>query len=214
MTAHINLRRLLLLSLLITILLGSCQPKPTHTFEIAVMGELLTMWPEMGYDLETSWPDLKKAYPSKVVYTITAQDIVTYDWEDQTILLSAEATDAIEEKLGDCEPGYFDFCLNFHGFVVVYDGTPLYGGLFQHNAPIQSPFSFPIIYVMPEREPGEFAIRPTNTGWMGDFTAEEWQPIRDERIKSLFEELNKTGDLNIDPGYDTPLNNWPPQPTQ
>lgn len=178
----------------------SCAKQPVSgAFELVILNESIVQGqPGLGYSRETSDPAIMDAYPSQVNYTITAADIEKYVWDDQEIVLTANASKAFVDRFGACETALgrtedLQTCLGLNPFAVMYDGQYSFGGLFLGDAPISTSYVFPIIY--PQYTDGRviFRLQPDNGGFLngGVYTAEEWQLIKDERIKALFEKLGK-----------------------
>ncbi|HNB51027.1 MAG TPA: hypothetical protein PK530_03745 [Anaerolineales bacterium] len=170
-----------------------------HSFEIAFLGSDLdpnNFSKRLGHTLESSWVVLKEAYPSKVKYSLTVDDIETYNWSEQVITLTPEATNNLIEHF-DCH-AYVSFdCLYHHAFVVIFDGVPKYGGLFFPNPYTQESIDYPLIYprlvgnemelqVLPYL--GFAFIQPPEGYTIPD---EDWRTIKDEDIRVYFKELGK-----------------------
>ena len=194
--------RIFLLALLSSLI--SCNVTGENTqmskdseFQLAVLDERIKIFPKgLGQDWQTAWPVLQAAYPSNVAYTISARDIDSYDWSEQIITLNTQASVAILDKFyvtdTHCENNQNKkTCLLSRAFVVVYQGAPLYGGIFLADQPMAARFQYPIIYPMlTANEHIAFIIRPY-TSITKTYGADDWLLIKDERIEALFAGLGK-----------------------
>lgn len=163
----------------------------THSFRIAMLDQNVAFQPPgLGATIESSWPILQSAYPSKVVYTVTEEDIDTYNWIDQTIELSPQASkrfiEFFECNLDDTYP----VCTELYSFVSLFDDAPIYGGRF---IVAMSPLvlRFPIIYAKMSSGIVTFSIRPFHPTETIELDNPAWEVIRNENVKSIFLELNK-----------------------
>ncbi len=184
-------RMTLLLSLCFMFILTSClSPKGTpsgsgQSFEIALLqGDEISRPPGLGNTTQSSWQVLQKAFPSKVVGRISLEDIETYQWEEQIITLTPHAS---KEIAATCE---IDMLRAPCGFVVVVNGTPLYGGLITSPMTEQA-IDYPVIYLKEDGGRVTLAIRPYHSVLGLDQDDPAWQAIRDIRIESIFARLGK-----------------------
>lgn len=191
--------RVLLLGILVG--LTSCSFTKENTevnknpmFQLVILDEQIKIFPRgLGQDWQTAWPVLQSAYPSNTAYIINESDIESYNWSEQIITLTAQASAAVLQTYNppsvDCQKGNNKkVCLLSRAFVVVYDGAPLYGGIFWVDYTATS-FQYPIIYPMLSPEGSlTFTVRP-HTSLTGMFGSDDWILIKDERIMSLFAEL-------------------------
>ena len=116
----------------------------------------------LGYQAQDALPDINAIKESDTLFAINLNDIETYDWDQQTITLTREATEqlaialdnhvesseAVEalmgmrESLGRGNP--FERALYTKAFLVKVDDHPLYGGIFLH-AISQMAIDYPVI---------------------------------------------------------------------
>ncbi len=175
----------LVLSLASCTSLKEAPPDSRQLFQIAMLrGDEISRAPGLGSTIESSWPVLQKAFPSGSVHSITPDDIEMYEWADQTITLTAQASTTVAKVLQKETPQ------TLWGFVVVVDGKPLYGGVFTYPMTARS-IGYPVIYEDEADGRVTFTIRPYHSvlGIPQDDPA--WQGIRDSRVKSIFSELGK-----------------------
>jgi hypothetical protein len=163
-------------------------PRQVHSFEIAfVKSDEMNSPPGLGHTVETSWPILRRAYPAGVIYRITVDDIETYDWMEQTITLTGRGSAALAQVIyEDGKPGW----IRVHPFVVVLDGTPLYGGLiwFAGSAMV---IDFPVIYLGTLDDRITLTIRPIHSFYSFEPNDPAWSTIKDERIRVVLAEADK-----------------------
>lgn len=168
------------------------QMKKDSEFQLAVLDQRIKIFPKgLGQDWQTAWPVLQTAYPSNVAYIISEHDIDNYDWSKQIITLTSQASTTILERFYvsaiDCENNdNKKACLLSRAFVVVYQGSPLYGGIFLADQPMAARFQYPIIYlIFTTDEHVAFIIRPY-TSITKTYGEDDWFRIKDERIKAFF----------------------------
>jgi hypothetical protein len=171
-----------------TLFYGCESKNKTNAFLISILEQDVNSRPPgLGYSMQSAWPVLQEAYPSKSVYEITADGIDNYNWMDQTITLTSEATDSFIEYFNDCDENDLEACLTNRAFVVVYENTPIYGGIFFTKAPIAPAYHFPVIYLDLVNGVLELKIRPGNS-ILENYSEKEWEIIRDNRVKAFFVE--------------------------
>ena len=195
------LARIFLLALLSSLIscdvLGeNAQISKDSEFQIAVLGYQSKTGPAgLGNSWQTAWPVLQEAYPSHVEYTISVDDIASYDWSEQIISLTTQASTAMLDKYEvtntDCVKNRGKVCVIRQAFVVVYQGEPLYGGIFWIKDDMGAEaILYPIIAsIVTDDGHVAFIIRPDNS--IFDHSADDWLLIKDKRIEELFAELGK-----------------------
>lgn len=175
-----------------------------RSFTIAILSEEKSYdsWQEMGYTRGSSWPIFLDAYQSSQdAYRIETNDIDVYDWSEQTITLTAKASEAMINTF-ECIPDDRFPCAGMSVFVVVVDQSPAYGGLIMDPySPLG--FQFPVIYPTIRGDRMIFAIRPVHhhksasgfdESYWFDLDESYWAGIMDQRVKALFDRLGKLGD--------------------
>jgi hypothetical protein len=164
----------------------------TPLFQISILDDDIGAFDKgLGQDWETAWPTLQKAYPSKVEYSFTEDDIESYDWSNQIITLTPQASENfLKNSTAILNKHSLDY-IHGYAFVTVYESTPIYGGIFMPNIPIATAYSYPIIY--PDIVDGQilFKIRSRHMDFETKHDSPEWKRIKDERVKTLFERLGK-----------------------
>ena len=168
---------------------GSVESQPS--FQLAVLRDWVAFQPPgLGYTTATSWPILKAAYPSEVVFNITEDDVETYNWTEQKIILTKKSSLVFLEAL-DCEENQQSFtCILLNSFVVALDEVPVYGGQFILPAS-QAAIRFPVIYVSIVDDNVILDIRPIHAFGGIEETEPGWAVIKDQRIEQIFAHLNK-----------------------
>ena len=160
-------------------------------FNIAVLDKtLFTNPPGLGYSKDTSWPLLKSAYPTKVIFQLGISDIESYDWSKQEITLNESGNEKIISNIHSCVLQKVDLCLASTPFVVVFNQKPVYGGLIQQKIPIATAYNFPIIFTDLVNDKVVFSIRPKNSLQV-QYNDEDWNPIKDPEILNYFELQDK-----------------------
>ena len=205
MNPNRNSRSVLVMIFLLALLLSliSCNVTGENTqaskdseFQLVVLDYQVTRYGELGHNWQTAWPVLQAAYPSHAACTISADAIDSYDWSEQIITLTTQASVAIldiyEVTSEDCRKNRDKVCLIRLAFVVVYQGKPLYGGIFWIKDYMGAEaFLYPIIYSMITADGRvAFIIRPNNLS-SETYSADDWLLIKDKRIEALFAELGK-----------------------
>ena len=195
------LARIFLLALLSSLI--SCnvtsenaQISKDSEFQLVVLDYEVTRYGGLGQDWQTAWPVLQAAYPSHVEYTISAGAIDSYDWSEQIIYLTDQASVAMLDKYEvtseDCHKNRGKVCVIPQAFLVVYQGEPLYGGIFWiKDDMVAYAIMYPIIASM-TTDDGHvaFIIRPYKS-ISKTYSADDWLLIKDKRIEALFAELGK-----------------------
>lgn len=151
---------------------------------------------------ETFWPALQKAYPSGSIFDITENEIETYDWANQIITLTPNASKALFDAISckDIDRTYqYPFCLDNKPFIVVLDGVSVYGGISSFPGS-QRAFPAPISIVYFTQQSGIISATifrrsdpaeiPTRNRPLGSPTIDT-DALRDFRIKELFAQLRK-----------------------
>jgi hypothetical protein len=94
----------------------------------------------LGSELEKAWPKLKGVELDKSpVLIITAEDIETYNWSQQKITLTPEATNRLDKVL------WGKIAMSKNVFAVTFKGNWLYGGIVT-EASSAAWVSYPVIY--------------------------------------------------------------------
>jgi hypothetical protein len=160
-------------------------------FNIAILDKnIFTNPPGLGYSIDTSWPILKSAYPTKVIFQLEISDIESYDWSKQEITLNESGNEKIINNIHSCEIQTVDLCLASTPFIVVFNRKPVYGGLIQQKIPIATAYNFSIIFTDLVNDKVVFSIRPNNS-LLEQYNDEDWIPIKDPEILNYFEQQDK-----------------------
>lgn len=119
-------------------------------------------WGGLGlrYDWATAWPILQRQDRTRCAASLTERDVSTYRCGKHELVLTPAASAALRAALSSRNRGESPD-LDLRGFVVAFDGRPLYGGIFLFPMSAMG-ISFPVIY--PRREGARLvlAIRPTH----------------------------------------------------
>ncbi len=184
----------ILVVILIPILVGAYFRSNTdpNSFRIVILDrDIDTTRAWLGSEIETAWPILLNAYPSKEIHEINVSDIERYNWKNQTILLTSEASRTFVERFPTCaktgtySPGE---CLTNYHFLTMVKEKPIYGGIILNGTPIATAYNFPILYIQWKNGKIQLILRPYNTLTLteNDFSKEDWRVIKDEGIWQLF----------------------------
>lgn len=129
------------------------------------------------YDRDEKWEAFyQKSDLSHIL--VEDKDIEVYDWENQTIILTKEASTRINDTLGD--------------FIVVLGDKRLYGGRGIHIASAM-PIRFPVIYTMENSGRTELVIRSAHelSHDKPNLDDELWERIASPEIKEHFQSQGK-----------------------
>ena len=168
--------------------------KGNSTFEIHILADSFDSL-KLGYKWDAAWRVLKQVYPQYTLATITDQDIEEYNWSEQTIKLTTNATQSLLSKFKVSSASEIDmvFGVSHRAFVVTLDGSPQYGGLFLVRGS-QMAISYPVIY-MDYQDNGNLVltIRPFHTVITGDLAPSDqaWAIVRQESIRSSLAQTDK-----------------------
>ncbi|MFZ5881279.1 MAG: hypothetical protein ACOY0R_18085 [Chloroflexota bacterium] len=162
---------------------------PLLSYELAFLqSEDFAKPPGLGYTLESSWPLLLKAHPDHIVLSITQEDITNYDWDEQTIHLTADKSALFRKKFIDIS---WDKPVMPVGFIILLDNVPEYGGIY--TAPtVPAAFRYPVIYCSFEDDDTiSLVIRPFQLAVEISKGNPAWDSILNIRVKDFFERLGK-----------------------
>lgn len=151
--------------------MGACVPSPVNvttptstierlvtnmsakSFNLYILHQRL---PISCYKLEKCWPLLKQADVKDSDFVISQNDIETYNWSNQTITLTLEATNRLKGTFsGDLSNLGFERI----AFVTTLDDEWLYGGIFLDLS--QQPYSFPLIFTDSSGTQAILYLRPS-----------------------------------------------------
>ncbi len=118
-------------------------------------------------DKETFETSLRSVGLQESLVIIDASDIEAYDWSHQTLTLTEETTSKlrnISHELNPNIPNESLFGLSKHGFVVIFNGEWLYGGIFTEAGSAMR-HSYPVIYfdLTEDHKQTMLKIRPTHS---------------------------------------------------
>lgn len=153
-------------------------------FEIAILDFNAREEPEF-YDMKFNelMGVIVDQYPSNAIYSISGENIETYDWENQVITLSENETQNLVSYFFCNFPGT---CLAGQGFVVIHKGEVKYGGVFSFRIDRAQYIDFPLIYPELEDKKLKLTITPNNSR-----TSIIWERIKVEDIRLDFEREGK-----------------------
>lgn len=144
---------------------------------------------ELGYDLDPAWALIQGGYASSIGLSLSEGDVETYDWDNQILTLNSSSSQAVVSNFAqtDEQRDHPEAALDQRVFVVLLDGTPVYGGIFLHPMSSMGIY-FPVIHV--ESQDGQlgFILRPVQSV-LEDYSAYEpdWHGIKDSGIREAFE---------------------------
>jgi hypothetical protein len=163
----------------------------TH-FELHILDESSVQL-RLGYDFQPAWTVLKRAYRSRIAFTITEREVETYEWSRQVITLRPGPSEELVAKLArnDEERRHPEAALDLRGFVVVLDGHPVYGGIFMQPLSAMG-IDFPVTYARLADSRLVLSLRPGHEV-SGDYASYEplWHGIKDPRIRDVFAEAGR-----------------------
>ena len=158
---------------------GAGDATPTCAFQI----ELYECYWHLlgGYTVKEFEDRLKKCTAGKKPLVVGSADIVSYDWTDQKVTLTADATTRLLASLPK------DWVRSHGGnmaFVVTLKGAWLYAGVF-YNEMGAAAIAFPVIHIDQANGQLTFRIKPglNNLG--------SWAPIKQDKIKECFRGVGK-----------------------
>lgn len=169
-------------------------------FKLYILAERWGFDVRLGYAFDTSQAILQDIALDAPLDIITEDDIETYDWAEQLITLTPEATVRLMESLNltDEGSGYgANMALDNQIFVVELAGERLYGGIFTFGFSAKG-LDFPVIYHQFEKGQLHLAIRPYQGGLTPGpdrsyqdmpLTPEHRARIEPEALATLFEML-------------------------
>jgi len=112
---------------------------------------------DLGYERERAWIILKEADLDSSSFVITEDDIESYDWSEQSIMLTLEAT----TKLRESTSSHSGFDMMEKGFVVTLNNEWLYGGVvLESGSPMA--IEYPVLYPATYGERTVFRLRPVH----------------------------------------------------
>jgi len=143
----------------------------------------------LGYTWEQAWPILKAAYPGSVWRQWTLEDIAAYQWNSQTFLLTAGAT---KEFRANFPPSSSLNKLDHRAFVVRYDDTPAFGGLFLERGSAMA-IRYPVFYIDENTDSTiSLILRPYHTSYeMPPLSHPSWDHVGLDKLRSIFDEEGK-----------------------
>jgi hypothetical protein len=162
---------------------------PLLSYELTFLqSEDFAKQPGLGYTLESSWPLLLKAYPDHIIFSITQEDITNYDWDEQTLHLTADKSVLFRKRFIDIS---WDKPVTPVGFIVLLDNAPDYGGIYTYPT-VSTAFRYPVIYYLLEDDDTiSLVIRPFQRLTEISKSSPSWDSILNIRIKDFFERLGK-----------------------
>jgi Cytochrome P460 len=172
-------------------------------FKLTILREKWLFDIQLGYEFDESQRILKDIPIVNPLDVISENDIESYDWAEQIITLTPEATSRLMSslELTNTEDTYLNnMDLDNRIFIVELNGARLYGGTFTFGMSAKG-LDFPTIYHQIENDRLMLAIRPSNGGLIPSDTqsyaevnlsAERRARIEWDEIKILFERLQKS----------------------
>jgi hypothetical protein len=147
----------------------------------------------LGYTSEKSWPILQSRYKHATLVTVTSLDIGEYHWVKQRIILTAEATESLNErfKIGGDNSLSANLGIPHRAFVVTVDGQPVYGGIFLDRGS-QMAVRYPVIYAGEDKN-GLITmdLRPAHSTFELDSSDPAWEIVRPDCIHDIFARAGK-----------------------
>ncbi len=162
----------------------STAPVSSPRFQVHILNQ---HWVS-GYTRESVWPTLKEMNWEEHVWVITEDDIEAYDWSQQTITMTHEATTQLKNSIDDEMLARWVALKQL--FVVTYDNEWLYGGVFSEQGSAAG-IQFPVIWLdYYEKEQFVLHVRPDNGWWplppTQDRQGEVWDAIQNPEVRALF----------------------------
>ena len=157
------------------------------SFQIHILEE---KWNQLGlgYEFERSQVILEKITSDSL--TLLANDIDTYNWPEQSITLTLEASAKVRAILP--QEKSLSMELERRGVAITLDGSFLYGGIFLEPGSAMA-ISYPVIYIQESGEQVVFLIRPVHSVLLNyqDFDQADKDVIALQQIHDLFSNLGK-----------------------
>lgn len=155
-----------------------------------LQGDLSSL--ELGSDLRVAWDIIQRVYLTTIAFSLTENDVESYDWSEQVIVFTPEASSRLISTLAgsDSEKLSPTQVLGYRAFLVTLNDKPIYGGVFMFP-PSAMGIKYPVIYAQFADEKLSFKIRPIHS-FVGYASVEpDWNGIRDEGIHDLFNQIGK-----------------------
>ena len=171
---------------------------PLHSFRLVILRQ---EWADLspGYSLDTATTAINSADRSDPLISIDSNDIDSYDWAGQNIVL----TPAASAKFQALAPGpksavALRRALDMHGFVAVFDDAPVYGGMVL-GAMSQMPVRYPvlrvevvgdraILHILPAQIPmAQTDVPAERSRWAAAISSEakDWSTLPDKTQESI-----------------------------
>jgi hypothetical protein len=150
---------------------------------------------ELRSDWQTVWDIIQRVYPTTIAFSLTENDVESYDWSEQVIVFTPEASSRLISTLAGSDseklsPAYATQVLGYRAFLVTLNDQPIYGGVFM-LPPSAMGIKYPVIYAQLADEKFSLKIRPIHS-FTGYASVEpDWNGIRDEGIHDLFNQMGK-----------------------
>lgn len=182
---------LMVCSILFLGLLTSCSgsQKAGSCFQLYILGSDLDEL-ELGNDPDQAWGVLAQVDLGASTWVIDQDDIETYNWSEQSITLTQNASSRLVQHLS--EWSYLPIALSHRGFVATIDGDKLYGGVFlEAGSPMAIPW--PVIYPDVSGETVVLRLRPAHplSARYQDLDPSARSVIEIERVRDFFRRRGK-----------------------
>jgi hypothetical protein len=147
---------------------------------------------ELRSDLRAAWDIIQRVYPTTIAFSLTEDDVESYDWSEQVIVFTPEASSSLISTLAgsDSEKLSPAQILGYRAFLVTLNNKPLYGGVFMFPMSAMR-INYPVIYAQFAEEKLSFKIRPIHSVIGYSSVEPHWNGIRDEGIHDVFSQIGK-----------------------
>jgi hypothetical protein len=143
---------------------------------------------DLGLTVESSWSILSSLDLSSPLVVFRSEDIATFEWGSQSLLLSEAASGQLRSLTPLVAP---DVALNDHVFLVTLDDARLYGGIVEYPEEARL-VDYPVIHVVPAVPQVWLDIRPhSGPNVYGADPPQMRSRIEKAELRSYFESLGK-----------------------
>lgn len=210
------------------VVLAACAPTPNdssaqaYDISITIYNDSWSSL-QLRYDADHAQDVLTHLTDGTPLYTITPDEIASYNWTSQVLTLTPAATQDLTAALKNATYGQQSVLIEFYdsidfgnaldralytkAFVVTIDGQPIYGGIFL-DLYSQMAIDYPVMRIWERDGSAQLALLPTHlpfslvddprSTFATDNTAVFRDLIRDDRVRELFESQDKLVE-SVDP---------------
>lgn len=151
---------------------------------------------KLKYELQPAWATLQQVYTTTTAFDIGVEAIEAYDWSEQKITLTSEASSGLIAALAKSDAARLhpETMLDMRAFVVTLGDEPIYGGIFLMPMSAMG-IKFPVVYTNYQDNRLSFTMRPTHS-ILKDYSKVEptWYGIKDPHIEESLRLAGKLGD--------------------